>query len=192
MFRRTLVPALAALCISGSAMAQTIVTDGDVMAIEKFEGTVLAFEFEKLPKEAFGLALGVVGPKGYAAKVPSEGMTPRLDLRKYGELADGIYSYELSGSTGEKIALPKEAILNNGREQGPSKVSYAVFRLSGQFLVDRGRIVLFDPDQIDKTDPGKDGENPPWKDGDDREEFEPSGKVVKGKPGDEPRDGDKG
>ncbi len=56
----------------------------------------------------------------------------------------------------------------------------------------RGRIVLPDPDAIDKTDPGKGGEDDPSKDTDKREVGERTkedGQI--GKP-EEPKDGDKG
>jgi hypothetical protein len=118
---------MAALALPGVCLAE-------VAAEPSFSRTIVAFA---AAKSYFGGTLNVVGPGGYAASASSKSGLPSLDLSKFGRVADGQYTYQLSAATGQVDT--STALLNNGRAKNVR--GRRSDGLSGVFLVKGGSIV---------------------------------------------------
>ena len=111
----------------------------DLKADPKFGATEVSFE---LKGTYSGLALTVTGPNGLHTSAASASGAPTVDLKRLSAIDDGIYRYNLSGSTGEK--LPERSGLDNGRDKQSDTVLKSV-SASGVFEVKGGAIVKLDP-----------------------------------------------
>ena len=121
-----------AVGIAGATWAQ------DLNVAEKNRDTLVGFE----PAGKYSnYTLTVTGPNGFQASASSKSDAPSIDLRRFGTFDDGIYHYQLTASTDEKV-LVRNA-LNNGRDGGSTRLRSAA--KSGQFQVKDRAIVQFDP-----------------------------------------------
>jgi hypothetical protein len=112
----------------------------DLKATPKFTDTQIGFE----PGGTYGnFTLTMTGPNGIHASVSSKTGAPSIDLVKLGARDDGIYNYQLTASTDEKV--PVRTGLDNGRGGRPVDSVLRSVSLNGQFEVKGGTIVKFDP-----------------------------------------------
>jgi hypothetical protein len=111
----------------------------ELNAEPRFADTVVAFE----TKGAYSnLTLTVTGPDGFHARAVSRGGMPRLDLREFGTLEDGSYTWQLTGSTEETGT--KRMQLDDGRAtQGRAPLKSVT--TSGTFMVREGAIMKRGP-----------------------------------------------
>ena len=112
----------------------------DLLAVEVFSGTTIALR----PQQSYAnLTLRVSGPDEYEASAVFASGTPALDLTRFGKVADGLYDYHLSGTTGETIVAAR-------RDNGRSPRNTADFILKtvskgGSFTV-RGGVIVSNTD----------------------------------------------
>ena len=78
---------------------------------EKFSGTVLAFDFAAPYSNA---TLSVTGPNGFHARTVAKSGAPSIDLQKFGAVADGSYTYQLTASSERPIGA--SSAYDNGRD----------------------------------------------------------------------------
>ena len=123
-----------AVGMSGTGSAQ------DLKATQKLTDTVLGFE---TGSGYSNFTLTVTGPNGFHASAASKDAAPSLDLRGAGAADDGIYNYQLTASTGEKV--PVRTALDNGRSGAASDSVLQYVSASGQIHLKGGMIVKFDP-----------------------------------------------
>jgi hypothetical protein len=122
-----------AVGISGVCWAQ------DLKATQRLSETQIGFD----PGGSYGnYTLSITGPNGFHASTSSKVGTPSIDLRRIGAFDDGIYNYQLTASTDEKI--PVRNALDNGRS-GPTDSMLKGVAMSGHFEVKGGTIVKYDP-----------------------------------------------
>jgi hypothetical protein len=127
-----------ALGLNGAALAQ------ELNAEPRFTDTVIGFD----AKAAYrNLTLTVVGPNGFHARASARGDMPKLDLREFGPVEDGAYTWQLTASTAETVR--KRTPLDNGRAQ--SRTPLKSVTTSGAFQVRGGAIVKSEP-ATDKRD----------------------------------------
>jgi len=143
MIRSASFAALATLALTGWAFSAELI-DGSIRVMEVPTGSYMASEVKSWPSGANGVTVLIEGPKEYSAMIEFGKSVPGFDLKKYGDVADGLYSYEIRGGTGEKVKKPEA--LNNGREGKDVGYDFVSFVLSGNFLVDGGVIVDFKQD----------------------------------------------
>jgi hypothetical protein len=127
---------LAALCtagLSGAGLAQ------DIKAEQKFTDTQIAFE---TGSGLSNFTLTIAGPNGIHASVASKSSAPSIDLKRLGAVDDGIYHYQLTASTDEKV--PLRSALDDGRDSKPAAMLKGV-SVTGHFEVKAGAIVKVDP-----------------------------------------------
>jgi len=84
--------------------------------------------------------LTVSGPNGFHDKAEAGTGVPSLSLMKNGQLADGVYSWELTGHTNERVYSYKTGI-NNGRGENARDFSYKQISQSGSFYIVNGQQV---------------------------------------------------
>jgi len=123
-----------AASMSGTCLA------GDLKAEQKFTDTQIGFD---APASYSNFNLSISGPNGIRASAESKSGAPSIDLKSLGTLDDGIYHYELTASTGERI--PLRAGLDDGREGVRPTSMLKSASASGHFQVKGGTIVKFDP-----------------------------------------------
>ena len=111
----------------------------DLKADARFGATEISFE---LKGTYSNLTLSVAGPNGLHTSAASKSGTPTVDLKRLSAIDDGIYHYNLSGSTDEKV--PERSGLDNGRSQRHDALLKSV-STSGVFEVKGGTIVKLDP-----------------------------------------------
>ena len=131
--------AVLAASLSGAVAAQ------DLKAAQKFTDTEIGFD------AGGGLSnftLTVAGPNGIHASAASKSGAPSIDLKRLGTLDDGVYTYQLTASTEEKV--PLRSGLDNGRDSKPTSMLKGV-SMSGHFEVKGGAIVKFDPAAREET-----------------------------------------
>lgn len=131
-------PAAFGLALSLAAGTSPCLGD-DLKADPKFGATEISFD---LKGTYSGLTLTVTGPNGLHTSAGSATGAPTVDLKRLSAIDDGVYRYNLSGSTGEK--LPERSGLDNGRDQRGDTVLKSV-SASGVFEVKGGTIVKVDP-----------------------------------------------
>jgi hypothetical protein len=131
--RLSLVACLA-LGMSGACWAQ------DLKATEKHTDTALGFESGS---GYTNFTLTVTGPNGFHASATSKDAAPSIDLRRAGARDDGVYNYQLTASTDEKV--PVRTALDNGRSGAASDSILKGVSTSGQVQLKDGVIVKFDP-----------------------------------------------
>ena len=68
---------------------------------------------------------------------------PTIDLSRFGGFDDGMYTFEVTASTDEK--LPVRTALDNGRDGGPTASIRKTVSASGVFHVSGRTIMKFDP-----------------------------------------------
>lgn len=123
-----------AIGISGACSAQ------DLKGTPRLGDTQIGFD----PSGNFGnYTLTVSGPNGFHASASTKTGTPTIDLRRFGVHDDGIYTYQLTASTDEKV--PVRGALDNGRAGGPTNSMLKAAATSGNFEVKGGTIVKYDP-----------------------------------------------
>ena len=93
--------------------------------------------------------LSVSGPNGFQASASAQREVPTIDLRRFGGFDDGMYNFEVTASTDEK--LPVRTALDNGRDSGPSTSVLKSVSASGVFHVAGGTITKFDPSVPETT-----------------------------------------
>lgn len=131
-------PAIVGLVLCLTAGASPALAD-DLQATPKFGATEISFEL----KGAYtSLTLTVTGPNGLHAIAASASGSPTVDLKRLSAIDDGIYRYNLTGSTGDKA--PERSGLDNGRGQRSETVLKGA-SISGVFEVKDGAIVKRDP-----------------------------------------------
>jgi hypothetical protein len=84
--------------------------------------------------------LTIAGPEGVQTSVYNKSGSPTFYLRDISPVADGVYSYELTAATDEKVKIKSE--LNNGRGDAAQKEMAKPFHMTGSFIVSRGVIAL--------------------------------------------------
>ncbi len=92
-------------------------------------------------------SMKVSAPNGKIITIFAESGTPVFQLEN-DEILDGIYRYELSAATDEKVEIVNE--VDNGRGENQSNTVNKPFYSSGHFVVSRGVIVT--PDEIKEED----------------------------------------
>ena len=112
----------------------------DLSAERQFTDTVISFA---LKGQYSNLVLTILGPNGLHARAGARDASPTIDLRRIGKFDDGIYKFNLTASTGEKV--PDRSGLDDGRPGGPADSVLRSVSTSGQFIVKDGTIVKFDP-----------------------------------------------
>jgi len=106
----------------------------DLKAEQRFDGTTVAFT---VPSNLANLSLSVAGPADFHASASARSGSPTIDLRRFGAVEDGAYTYQLSASTAEKVKT--RADLDNGR--GNKEAGLTSVATSGAFFVRNGAIV---------------------------------------------------
>ncbi len=87
--------------------------------------------------QAKNLTLTVSGPNGFFEKSFEKTGTPDVSLMRNGQMADGQYTWELTGHTNERVKSYKSSI-NNGRGDDARKFSYKAVHESGSFMILNG------------------------------------------------------
>ncbi len=120
--------------LTGACWAQ------DLKATQRLSDTQIGFD---LGGSYGNYTLTVSGPNGFHATTASRTGTPAIDLRRFGTYDDGMYSYQLTASSDEKV--PVRTPLDNGREGRRPDAMLKSVSTSGVFHVKGGTIVKFDP-----------------------------------------------
>ena len=131
MTMRTLcLAACAVIGLSGACLAD------EKFAAEKFGGTSLGF---LLKKSLSNVTLSVSGPDDFHASVFSKTGSVALDLRKFGPVEDGIYRYQITAATDQKLKV--RTTFNNGRDAKERIAPHKSVAMGGMFRVRNGKIV---------------------------------------------------
>lgn len=89
------------------------------------------------------MTISVSGPDGYYTKEHADYGSPFISLSKKGNLQDGQYKWEMTGSTNERVRANPMG-LNNGRGDAQSEFINKSTTESGTFQVVNGSIVAPD------------------------------------------------
>ena len=85
--------------------------------------------------------LTVSGPNGYSATSFSTSGSPSASMSKNGAMADGLYKWQLTGSTSEMVPSSKSG-MNNGRGDAERAMVNKSTSESGTFRVLNGSVVM--------------------------------------------------
>jgi len=112
----------------------------DLTADQRFTETGVAFE---LKGAVSNVTLTVSGPNGFHASAFSRSGAPAVDLRRFGAVEDGAYTYQLTAATDEKVKT--RTPLDDGRDSRTASEPRKGVSTSGTFQVQNGTIVKSDP-----------------------------------------------
>src|SRR5262249_29779513 len=107
----------------------------DLQAEHKLGDTVVGFD---LKGPYTNVTLSIAGPNEFSATSFSKSGAPTIDLRQFGPVQDGTYTYHLTAATDEKVK--SRTHVDNGRGQGSAEPVRGV-DTSGTFNVKDGVIV---------------------------------------------------
>jgi len=151
---RALIPLLVLTLTAGLSAplpAADLERHAPFVLIPVFDGTVLAFEPETVPKGLRNVMLSVSGPRNYAASLATKSDLPKFDLREGGKLFDGHYRFEVTGATAETLEI-NTPIDDNGRDaEARNKIAVPV-QFAGSFAIRDGKIVRFAPEKEDEQE----------------------------------------
>jgi len=120
----------------------------DIAADQRFTNTSIGFE---LRGTYSNITLTIAGPRDFHASASARAGSPSIDLRRYGPLEDGVYSYQLTAAMAERVKTRTR--LNDGRDAGAPIEPLQSAALSGTFRVQNGAIVKPDDRQPSRRDP---------------------------------------
>ncbi len=86
---------------------------------------------------AKNMTLTVSGPNGFFKRTYKKNGTPDVSLMEQGQIADGMYVWELTGHTDERVASYKSRS-NNGRGDNARNYGYKSIQQSGSFRMLNG------------------------------------------------------
>lgn len=92
-------------------------------------------------------SMTVAAPNGKITTIFAETGTPVFQLSE-GDVLDGIYRYELSAATDEKVKIVNQ--VDNGRGEDQSDTVAVPFYMGGHFVVSRG--VIITPEETKEED----------------------------------------
>lgn len=125
----------------GIALATLLLSTGSVLAADPIFG---ANSLQVQPSSKLSnMTIVVSGPDGYYAKEHADHGSPFISLSQKGNLRDGLYKWEMTGSTDERIRANPMG-LNNGRGEGQPEFINKSTTESGTFQVLNGSIVAPD------------------------------------------------
>ncbi|MEI2384546.1 hypothetical protein [Breoghania sp. JC706] len=110
----------------------------ELVATSRFSAATVGFD---LGGDYRKVTLTISGPNGFSVSAQSERTAPVINLRKFGKVEDGRYSYQLTAATSKRIAVRSQ--LDNGRGDSAKNELYAGVGTSGSFLVKDG--VIYQP-----------------------------------------------
>jgi hypothetical protein len=127
----------------------TVCSADDMVSGQKAAGAKIAF----LLKDNYSNAtLTITGPGDFHAQTSTKGGALALDLRQFGGVDDGTFTYQITAATDEKTKV--RTTLDNGRSsREPTEVPKGA-TLSGTFLIVRGEIVMPDTSIPRRRDAG--------------------------------------
>lgn len=127
------------------------------MAVEAFSETTVMFD---LTGPYHNVTVTVVGPKDFHAEAFAKEGVPPLDLRRYGDVVDGLYNYEVTGaSTREAFEIKPK--LDNGRGKAEQQKRFRSAGIAGSFRVEGGKILPPDDTKEEESKPDKPAEQTP-------------------------------
>lgn len=92
----------------------------------------------------FNFSVSVSGPSGYYGRVYSERRAPSFRLADFGDVEDGVYTFEITAATQEVMRQSsREPAGYNGRDASAGQPRVGV-SFSGSFRVENGEIRIFD------------------------------------------------
>jgi hypothetical protein len=127
----------------------TVCSADDMVLGQKAAGAKIAF----LLKDNYSNAtLTVTGPHGFHAQTSAKGGALALDLRQFGSVDDGTFTYQLTAAADEKTKV--RTTLDNGRDtREPTEIPKSA-TMSGTFRIVRGEIVIPDTSKPRRRDDG--------------------------------------
>ncbi len=123
----------ACLIIMSMAMGAMVATPAMAKSVYVSAGKVSV----QPQAQAKNLTLTVSGPNGFFEKSFRKNGTPDVSLMHKGQMADGQYTWELTGHTNERVESYKNGV-NNGRGDNARKFSYKAVQESGNFMILNG------------------------------------------------------
>lgn len=127
--------AFLAIGVSAACLAE------DLVAAEQSSASKLALQLKPGLSNA---TLSVTGPNEFHTSIQSKNGSLAVDLAQLGPLANGLYTYQVTASSGEKTPIkPPRVRLDNGRDR-EIEVTKSV-AMSGTFNIVDGKIVKPDP-----------------------------------------------
>ncbi len=136
MIWKSVFAGMIAVCISGPSWA---VTDADEAKLKGF-GTLAGSEVSFSLGGAYSRAtLTITGPDGFFIRAFSKTGNPSIDLLQAKAEVDGLYTYEITASTGETVTIRNPR--NNGRGGIDPGTMERGISASGTFVVKGGLIV---------------------------------------------------
>lgn len=138
--KRVFLPAVAALALATAALADV------AQPVQQNNSNAVWFEnWTGLSNATWTIAQ----PDGAVIQIFAASGTPVFQLAG-GEVIDGIYRYELTAATEEKVEIKNK--MNNGRGDAARDTALKPFYMSGAFHVQRGVIVA--PEVIQEKEEG--------------------------------------
>jgi hypothetical protein len=129
---KSAVALLAAGLVAGLASSAV---GNDLAAEQRFTETGVAFD---LKRQYGNVTLTLAGPNGFYTSASTMSGSPEIDLRRFGPVDDGTYTYHLTASTDEKVKVRTR--LDDGRDTRGAEPLRSV-ATSGTFQVKDGVIV---------------------------------------------------
>ncbi len=99
------------------------------------------------------MTLSVSGPDGFSAQKQSSFGAPSVTLSEYTSMADGTYTWQLTGATTERIRDPQFGF-NNGRDTAEPEFINRTVTETGSFRVIGGVVQIPDGTVEDDSDGG--------------------------------------
>jgi len=126
----------------GGAVGQTQSVAADVGLSARYAGSRIYFDADPTYSN---ITVSVSGPDGYHGQVYSERRAPSFRLADFGEVADGLYRFEITAATQVYATdqSSREPAGYNGRAPTAQRPREGV-SFTGSFRVENGQVLVFD------------------------------------------------
>ncbi|MBO6797763.1 hypothetical protein [Maricaulis sp.] len=136
------ITAVLAVFLSASqASGQVRGEAGEDSLSYRFSGTRIFFDASP---ELFSFTVSVTGPNEYVGQVYSQRRPPSFRLGDHGDVADGLYQFEISAASRQTSRSVSAAVMRSNGRDGSSQQAYDGAQASGSFRVVNGQILVLD------------------------------------------------
>ena len=139
IFKRSGLIGLAFLAAAATAAQAEYESKQGFAVVAQFSDSTMWFEVEEMPKQLENVMLTISGPREYLVQMRTRGDLPKLELRKFGKLFDGEYTWEITAATDEVVEV-NSTVDANGRDAKARGKRRLFVAQSGAFRVRDGEV----------------------------------------------------
>lgn len=140
-FQIVLAAVSTAVMLASTVAAQAASTANDDGLSYRFSGTRIFFDANS---DLFNFSVRVTGPNEYVGQVFSQRRPPSFRLGDHGDIADGVYQFEISAASRQSRRQVSAAMMRSNGRDNSNQQAFDGTQTAGSFRVVNGQILVMD------------------------------------------------